>query len=303
MQYFPIFAQADGLKILMIGAGEVASRKLELLTRTQAHIHVIAPDVCDVVMSMANQGQIALEQRFAELDDLQGIDLLYMATADDELNRQFALQAKTLGLWVNVVDAPKLCNFITPAIVDRGRLQVAISTSGAAPVFARELRARLETWLPESLSDLFDFIAAKRGEVQQRLPVFSQRKVFWEQFFRLNGDRYDGYTPKYFEQAFESLEASGELLLVEEHTPIDLLPLAAVPMMQRLDWICSDLSLPERLSELVRRDAGRMPLVAMSELALKLDKGERLLVYGSSSFVAQLKAHFPMAKHLRPGAL
>ncbi len=303
MQYFPIFAQADGLKILMIGAGDVASRKLELLSRTQAHIRVIAPDVCDAVMAMANQGQIALEQRFAELDDLEGIDLLYMATSDEPLNRQFALQAKALGLWVNVVDAPKLCNFITPAIVERGRLQVAISTSGAAPVFARELRARLETWLPASLSELFDFIADKRTEVQHRLPAFEQRKLFWEQFFRLNGDRFDERTDNYFEQAFGTLSGSGELLLLEAHTPIDLLPLAAVPMMQRLDWLCSDLVLPERLSELVRRDAGRQPMLPLSELSARLDKGERVMVYGETETIAQLVAHFPMAKHLRPGAL
>ncbi|ABO24198.1 bifunctional precorrin-2 dehydrogenase/sirohydrochlorin ferrochelatase [Shewanella loihica] len=303
MQYFPIFAQADGLKILMIGAGIVASRKLELLSRTQAHIRVIAPDVCDAVMAMANQGQIALEQRFAELDDLEGIDLLYMATSDEPLNRQFALQAKALGLWVNVVDAPKLCNFITPAIVDRGRLQVAISTSGAAPVFARELRARLETWLPSSLSELFDFIADKRTEVQHRLPAFEQRKLFWEQFFRLNGDRFDERTDNYFEQAFGTLSGSGELLLLEAHTPIDLLPLAAVPMMQRLDWLCSDLALPERLSELVRRDAGRQPMLPLSELSARLDKGERVMVYAETETIVQLVAHFPMAKHLRPGAL
>lgn len=182
MQYFPLFVDTQSLKVVIVGAGDVASRKLDLLCRTEAVITVVAPEVSDEVLAYAKQGRIALEQRPVEAEDIEGISLLYMATADEQLNQHYAEVASSKGVWVNVVDSPELCRFITPSIVDRGRLIVAISTAGAAPVFARDLRAKLESLLSPSIAPLFDFIASKRAEVQSRLPVFKQRKLFWERF-------------------------------------------------------------------------------------------------------------------------
>ncbi len=144
MQYFPLFVDTTKLKVLLIGAGEVASRKLALLARTEAEIVVIATDISAEISRWAEQGRITLLNRSVNTDDIRGVDLVYLATADDKLNAELACIADERNIWVNVVDSPELCRFITPSIVDRGRLQIAISTAGAAPVFARELRARLE---------------------------------------------------------------------------------------------------------------------------------------------------------------
>ncbi len=303
MQYFPLFVDTQSLRVLIIGAGDVASRKLDLLARTAADITVIAPEVSNEVLAYQASLRINLLQREVAIEDIKDIDLLYLATANDELNKLFAQYAQQQGIWVNVVDSPALCRFITPAMIDRGRLQVAISTAGAAPVFARDLRSRIETLLPHSLNPLLDFIAERREEVQYRLPVFSQRKLFWEHFFATNGDRFDAQTSQHYENAFEQLSMEGEIILVDDLTEFNLLPIAAIPLLQKLDVIYSDVDIPQALLELCRRDASREVMITMSALTERYHHGQRSLVYGGADIINTLVAHFPMAKYLKAGAL
>ncbi|EGM69355.1 precorrin-2 dehydrogenase/sirohydrochlorin ferrochelatase family protein [Shewanella sp. HN-41] len=303
MQYFPLFVDTVNLNVLLVGAGDVASRKLALLTRTEANIHVIAPQVNAEVQHYADADRILLSVREVAHADIQNYDLVYLATANDDLNAELATLATARGIWVNAVDNPAFCRFITPSIVDRGRLVVAISTAGAAPVFARTIRSRLEASLPQSLKPLFDFVADRRVEVQQRLDSISTRRLFWERFFDTNGDRFDNRTLEHYQNAFDSLVSRGEILLLDDSTQVDLLPLAAMPLLQRLDWIYSQDKLSTELTELVRRDANRAELPSLSEVSKAYEQGMRLLLIADTSKINQLKAHFPMAKHLRPGAI
>ena len=303
MQYFPLFVDTVNLNVLLVGAGDVASRKLALLTRTEANIHVIAPQVNAEVQHYADADRILLSVRDVAHADIQNYDLVYLATANDYLNAELATLATARGIWVNAVDNPAFCRFITPSIVDRGRLVVAISTAGAAPVFARTIRSRLEASLPQSLKPLFDFVADRRVEVQQRLDSISTRRLFWERFFDTNGDRFDNRTLEHYQNAFDSLVSRGEILLLDDSTQVDLLPLAAMPLLQRLDWIYSQDKLSTELTELVRRDANRAELPSLSEVSKAYEQGMRLLLIADTSKINQLKAHFPMAKHLRPGAI
>lgn len=303
MQYFPLFVDTVNLNVLLVGAGDVASRKLALLTRTEASIHVIAPEVNPEVQRYADTGRILLSQREVVHADIQNYDLVYLATANDSLNAELATLATARGIWVNAVDNPAFCRFITPSIVDRGRLVVAISTAGAAPVFARTIRSRLESSLPQSLKPLFDFVADRRVEVQDKLDSTSKRRLFWERFFDTNGDRFDSRTAEYYHNAFNNLVSRGEILLLDDSASVDLLPLAAMPLLQRLDWIYSQGELSDELAELVRRDANRGELPALSELSQQYEQGTRMLLVADTQKISQLKAHFPMAKHLRPGAI
>lgn len=303
MQYFPLFIDTINLNVLLVGAGEVASRKLALLTRTEANIHVIAPQVNTEVQRYAETGRILLSVREVVHADIQNYDLVYLATANDSLNAELATLATARGIWVNAVDNPAFCRFITPSIVDRGRLVVAISTAGAAPVFARTVRSRLEASLPQSLKPLFDFVADRRIEVQDRLKSTAERRLFWERFFETNGDRFDSWTLERYHNAFNHLLSRGEILLIEDVVQVDLLPIAAMPLLQRLDWIYSQGALSEALAELVRRDASRGELPVLSELSKAYEQGTRMLLVADIQKINQLKAHFPMAKHLRPGAI
>lgn len=303
MQYFPLFIDTVNLTVLLVGAGDVASRKLALLSRTEANIHVIAPKVNAEVQDYVQKGRIVLSQREVLPSDMQNYDLIYLATANEALNAELASLAADRGIWVNVVDNPEYCRFITPSIVDRGRLVVAISTAGAAPVFARTIRSRLETSLPPSLTPLLDFVAGRRAQVQQRLTTGTQRRLFWERFFASNGDRFDSRTEEHYRNAFNHLTSKGEMLLLTDSTPPQLLPCAAMPLLQRLDWIYSQETISEALTEMVRRDANRAKLPALSELSQAYEQGIRMLLVADDATIARLKAHFPMAKHLRHGAI
>lgn len=303
MQYFPLFIDTVNLNVLLVGAGDVASRKLALLTRTEANIHVIAPQVNTEVRHYADAGRILLSMREVVHADIQNYDLVYLATANDDLNTELATLATARGIWVNAVDNPAFCRFITPSIVDRGRLVVAISTAGAAPVFARTIRSRLEASLPQSLKPLFDFVADRRVEVQDKLDSTAKRRLFWERFFDTNGDRFDNRTLEHYQNAFDNLVSRGEILLLDDSTQVDLLPLAAMPLLQRLDCIYSQDTLSTELTEMVRRDANRAELPALSEVSKAYEQGMRLLLVADTPKINQLKAHFPMAKHLRPGAI
>lgn len=303
MQYFPLFVDTQGLRVLLVGAGEVATRKLDLLARTDAVIHVIAPDIAADIDTYYQQGRIRLSRRAVTQDDIADIDLVYLATANEQLNIDFADIANERGIWVNVVDNPGYCRFITPSIVDRGRLVVAISTAGAAPVFARTIRSRLETMLPASLAPLFDFVASKREDVQQTLANGKDRRLFWERFFNSNQDRFDNLTEQRYVDAFQEMTRQGEILLLTEHTPANLLPIAAMPLLQKLDVIFSDDPLNSETNELLRRDANRTQIPKLSDIAHQYEQGNRMLIVAAPDKIAQLIAYFPMAKHLRPGAL
>ncbi|MCK8045944.1 bifunctional precorrin-2 dehydrogenase/sirohydrochlorin ferrochelatase [Shewanella sp. 1CM18E] len=303
MQYFPLFVDTQSLKVLVVGAGDVASRKLDLLSRTQAHIKVIALDVCQDTQAYVQSGRISLEQRSIKQSDIKDCDLLYLCTADTALNEQLAVFAQEQGIWANVVDNPKFCRFITPSIVDRGRLQIAISTAGAAPVYARELRSRLESWLPQSITPLFDFIAERRGEVQQRLPVFKQRRVFWEQFFSRNDTRYDESTEKHYQSSFTISKQRGELLLIDTTTDPKLLPIGAMPYLQKIEVTYSRLDVPFELNELLRRDASISSQFDTKCIEAQLAKGESCLVFGNVDEINDLAEQFPNAKYLKPGRL
>ena len=303
MQYFPLFLDTNNCKVLVIGAGEVASRKLDLLARTQADIHVIAPEVDDDVFVYAEQGRIELTVRAVEESDIQNYDLIYLATADIELNAHYASLASKQGIWVNVVDNPSLCNFITPSIVDRGKLVVAISTAGSAPVFARQLRAKLETWLPNSIKPLFDFVAEHRLDVQRKVVEPKDRRYVWERFFELNGDKFDETTQENYQVALAGGKSYGEILLIEEGTSIEYIPMAAVPLLQKIDQIAFDITPPRALVELIRRDASRREIPSHSQLERCFEQGGRILIFSTCENIAQLKLAFPMAKHIRAGAL
>tara|TARA_R110002050_G_scaffold75436_2_gene161724 strand:+ start:11806 stop:12717 length:912 start_codon:yes stop_codon:yes gene_type:complete len=303
MQYFPLFVDTQGLQVLLVGAGEVATRKLDLLSRTDANIHVIAPDVANEIESYYSQGRIKLSRREVCSADFANVDIIYLATANEQLNMDFAELATERGIWVNVVDNPKFCRFITPSIVDRGRLVVAISTAGAAPVFARTIRSRLETMLPPSLAPLFDFVASKREEVQHKLSAGKDRRLFWEQFFTTNQDKFDGLTEQRYLDAFDHLSIKGDIILLTDDTPTHLLPIAAMPLLQTLDVVYSDNPLDGEINELLRRDASREKVPLLSDITHQYEHGSRILIVSSLVKISQLSAHFPMAKHLRPGAI
>ena len=268
MQYFPLFVDTKNLNVLVVGAGEVAARKLALLVRTEASITVVAESACEEVMAMAAQNRIVLQERAIECADLKGIQVLYMATANTELNQKYSVKAKQLGIWVNVVDSPADCSFITPAIVDRGKLQIAISSSGAAPVVAGLIRTKIETWLPQSIAKLIEFASASRAQLKQALPSDISFRQFWYRFFKVNGFGFQEKTQDVFERLLNQIDADNNLTDVKQsyfiHSQRDItrLPISVLPILQQIDTVIYKNELPIELNELIRRDAKRVKITA-----------------------------------------
>ena len=156
MRYFPLFADLDAAGVLVAGGGEQAAQKVRLLRKTNARITVVAAAVTDELQGLAQQNAITIVPRAFVAGDLDGQRLVYAATGDRALDADVSRAAQARGTPVNVVDVPELSTFITPAIVDRASVKVAIGTEGAAPVLAREIKTRLESWLPANLGALAD---------------------------------------------------------------------------------------------------------------------------------------------------
>ncbi|MEI9982239.1 MAG: bifunctional precorrin-2 dehydrogenase/sirohydrochlorin ferrochelatase [Aliidongia sp.] len=159
------------------------ARKLDLLRRAGARTRVVAPEMGEAIAALVRDGRIDYRARRFEPADLDGADLVIAATDERSVNEAVATAARARHLPVNVVDAPDLCSFIMPAIVDRGRIVAAISTGGASPVLARLIRARIELALPHGIERLAELAAAWRGRVKAALPEGAPRRRFWERLF------------------------------------------------------------------------------------------------------------------------
>lgn len=267
MQYFPIFIDTTELNCLVVGAGEVAARKVELLLKTSAQITVVAPLACDTLLGLAQQQKINLQLRAYHEDDLANRQLVFVATDKGDLNIQIHHQAKTRNILVNVVDNTPLCQFITPSIVDRSPIIIAISSGGVAPVLLRYLRQKLEALIPQKISLLGKFSAAFRDQVKQRYDSVTKRRYFWEEV--LDGDIAEQVMQGNESQAKQMMQA--KLTLAENETgqgevylvgagpgDPDLLTFRALRLMQKADVVVYDRLVSAEILELVRRDAQKI---------------------------------------------
>ena len=147
MKYYPIFLNLSGKRCLVIGGGEVATRKVETLLRSGAKVGIIARELSESLREKVMEGTVQHLNPEYSAQYLQGMDLILVATNDKELNQQAAQDARKEGIWCNIADRPELCDFILPSLITRGDLLVAISTSGSSPALARKLREDLESFL------------------------------------------------------------------------------------------------------------------------------------------------------------
>ncbi len=160
--YYPAFLDLTGRPCVVVGAGEVAERKVAALLRAGARVTVVSPEGTEEVARLAQGGEIAWRRRAYQPGDLAGAWLAIAATDDPAVNRVIAQEAEERRVLLNVADRPALCSFIAPSIVQRGDLTIAISTSGRSPAMARKVREEMERHFPEEYGALLDVAAAVR---------------------------------------------------------------------------------------------------------------------------------------------
>ncbi len=262
MRYFPLFADLHGRRVLVVGGGEVAERKVRLLLDAGASIALVAREV--------RAESLAPHWIAGEFDEsqLDGATLVVAATDDPALNERVATTARARHLLCNVVDDAERSSFIVPAIVDRSPLVIAISSGGTAPVLARLARERIEALFDESFGALAQLLEAWRARIKRALPDVAGRRRFYERLVR--GRVADLVRRRQTEAAGAELEralvagnppARGSVVLVGAG-PGDpgLLTLNAVRALQEADVILYDRLVSEQVLALARRDATRVPV-------------------------------------------
>ncbi len=307
MDFFPIFMKLCGRRCVVIGGGEVALRKVSMLLKAEAAVTVVAPDLHAALVEWRDAGKITCLQEVFTPTQLDGAVLVIAATDDAATNRQVSEAAQSRNIPVNVVDAPALCTFVVPSVVDRSPLVIAISSGGKAPVLARMLRARLETMIPAAYGRLAGLAAEFREQVKSRFSSMQERRVFWENVFQgpiaervLSGQ--EGAARKALHDALEGaadITHRGEVYLVGGGPgDPDLLTFRALRLMQQCDVVVYDKLVSEGVMELVRRDAERiyvgkardqhtMPQEDINQLLARLAKeGRRVLrLKGGDPFI------------------
>jgi uroporphyrin-III C-methyltransferase/precorrin-2 dehydrogenase/sirohydrochlorin ferrochelatase len=267
MDYFPIFINLKGQDCLVVGAGEIAARKIDCLVRAGAKITVIATEISATVATMqATHALTVLKKPFLS-EDLRDFKLVVSATNHDETNRLVAKTAEQQKILVNVVDNPELCSFIFPAIIDRSPIIAAVSSSGAAPILARLLRAKIETIIPPAYGRLAALANKFRNPVQQHFKNPKQRRIFWEDILQGNIAELvfagkDEQAEQQLQQALNSQEnnsPSGEVYLIGAGPgAADLLTFRALRLLQQADVVVYDHLVSAEILDLARRDSEKI---------------------------------------------
>jgi uroporphyrin-III C-methyltransferase/precorrin-2 dehydrogenase/sirohydrochlorin ferrochelatase len=268
VNYFPVFFDLAGQKVLIVGGGEVALRKVSLLERTGALITVVAPRIVPELMERAAAGKLKLAIREFAPADLDGARLVIVATSRRAVNRWIAKLSESRNVPVNVVDDREASRFIVPAIIDRDPVLVAVSTGGTSPVLARRLRERLEALIPKRIGALASWLKALRGATRKKLRDTDERRRFFEAVVDgpaarrfIEGDSQGALriAQQLLARTSVAPRASGEVTLVGAGPgDPELLTLKALRALQDADVILHDRLVSDAVLDLARRDAVRI---------------------------------------------
>jgi uroporphyrin-III C-methyltransferase/precorrin-2 dehydrogenase/sirohydrochlorin ferrochelatase len=267
MDYFPIFIQLKDQNCLVVGAGEVAARKIDLLARADAKITVIADEISSAVANLNESHNLNILKKSFSPADLHGFRLVVSATDNADTNKLVAKTAAEQNIPVNVVDSPELCSFIFPAIIDRSPVIAAVSSGGASPVLARLLRAKIESLIPPSYGRLAHIAEKFRSRVKEVIKDPAQRRIFWEN--ALQGSIAELIFSGKEQEAEQKLEQTlinqkeninvGEVYLVGAGPgAADLLTFRALRLMQQADVVVYDRLVSPEILDLARRDSEKI---------------------------------------------
>lgn len=271
MEYMPFFFDLKGRNCLFVGGGSIATRKARLIAQSGAKLIVVSPYISDEMHELIKESQGEAYVREFEAGDLDLGMMVICATDNEEVNKTVSKLAQERKLPVNVVDSPSLCSIITPAIVDRSPLMIAITSGGEAPVLARQIRAKLEVLFPSTYGALANLASQFRHKVKDKLKSGEQRLRFWQTVFDgpVSEKAFSGKLDE-AEQGIENLLDSmnddglgqgleGEVYLVGGGPgDPDLLTFKALRLMQQADVVLYDRLVSEKVLNLVRRDADRI---------------------------------------------
>ena len=271
MDTLPVFLNVRGRPVLVDGGGTAATRRVERALSAGALVRAFDPDPGEelrLLVAAAPAG-LTFEARIPRREDVEGCTVVYGASEDATRDDALWTWSRQTGALCNIADVPEKCDFLTPSIVDRSPVVVAISTGGAAPVIARILRARIETYLSPAYGRLAAFVGQFRARIAEAISDGNARRRFWERMIEGPiGDRYLAGDVAGAEAAVEddlAATATGEEASMGEVYLVgagpgdpDLLTFRALRLMQRADVVLYDRLLGDDILSLIRRDAERI---------------------------------------------
>ncbi|MEO5756363.1 MAG: siroheme synthase CysG, partial [Mesorhizobium sp.] len=264
---FPVFMRVEGEAVAIVGGGEEALAKARLISQSSAALRIITDAAAPDLLIFIEQSGAAHVAATYDAVQLEGAVMVFAASGDEALDRRVVADARRLGIPVNAVDQPELCDFFTPALVNRAPVVIAIGTEGAGPILAQMLRGRIDRMLSPSLGPLATLAASFRGAVEKLLPKGNPRRRFWSNFF-------DGAPARAIEAGELSKAHDAAVGLLLSNTPAaghvalvgagpgaeDLLTLRAHRLLMEADVIVHDALVPEAVVAMGRRDAERLPV-------------------------------------------
>ena len=268
MDYLPLFLDIKNKPCLIVGGGVIAERKVSILSRAQAAITIVAPEITAEIKRKLDD-KIIWQEKIFSVDDLAGDSNTYQvviaATDDRDVNAEVAQLCRDKNILVNTADDRKNCDFILPSIIDRSPVQIAVSTGGASPALARMLRTKLENCTPASYGQLAKLIEENRVAVKEKFSSTDQRRKFWEQVLQgpiaeLVFANQPSAAQKLLVDAIQHADDNelpqGEVYLVGAGPgDPDLLTFRALRLMQQADVVVYDRLVSQEIMDLVRKDA------------------------------------------------
>ena len=304
MEFLPINLRLRERPVVLIGAGVVAARKARFLLAAGAELNIIAPEKSTAFAALEQTHALRWAARRYREGDLKGAVLVIAATPQRAVNEAVHAEAMSLGIPVNVVDSPDLCSFIFPAIVDRSPLTVAISSSGASPVLARSVRARIEAMLPTASADIARFSRLHRERIRQTARDEEDRRRIWEEV--IGGPIAQLILNNRWQEAEQALAerlerhapaAVGEVYLIGAGPgDPELMTFKALRLLQRADVVLHDRLVNPQIVAMARRDAQtRYVGKQRSQHSVPQDKINETLVElaREGRYVARLKGGDP----------
>jgi len=262
---FPVFMKVADRTVVIVGNGDEALAKARLMAQSSARLVLVADAPAPELTAWAAENGATLVREDYRPALIDGATLVFAATGEEAHDSRIVADARAAGICVNAVDRPELCDFFTPALVNRAPVAIAIGTEGAGPVLAQLIRSRIDRMLSPSLGRLATLAASYRATVERVLPKGRARRTFWQDFFA-------GAPARAMEiGSFEEARAAADVLLArrdatEGHVALvgagpgseDLLTLRAHRLLMEADVIVHDALVPEAVIAMGRRDAERI---------------------------------------------
>lgn len=178
--YYPIFLDIEGRSVVIVGGGKVCARKAETMMNYGARVTIVSPEFTDEIETWAKEGYLEIRRKEYAESDLDGANIVIASTDDERVNTQVASDCRRRRIPVNVVDVTHLCEFIVPAIIEKGSIQIAVSTGGKSPALARTLKEDLVRSIGPEYDEVNQLLGSLRAAAKKVLPTDGDRKRFFD---------------------------------------------------------------------------------------------------------------------------